>query len=70
MPGSGRSRSWTVAVILCTSGTTGRPKGVMLTQEGLWTNLTGIRSYFRIGEEDRMLIARPLYHCAVLVGNG
>ena len=57
-----------VAVILCTSGTTGRPKGVMLTQEGLWTNLTGIRSYFRIGEEDRMLIARPLYHCAVLVG--
>lgn len=57
-----------VALILCTSGTTGAPKGAMLTEDGLLANLRDIRRYFAIGEEDRLLIARPLYHCAVLVG--
>lgn len=56
------------AVILCTSGTTGQPKGVMLSRENLLTNLRDISSYFRIGGNDRILICRPLYHCAVLTG--
>ncbi len=57
-----------VAVILCTSGTTGLPKGAMLTDEGLIANLTAIGEYFPLNGNDRILIARPLYHCAVLVG--
>lgn len=56
------------ALIMCTSGTTGRPKGVMLSEKNLTANLTAIASYFRIGKEDSILIARPLYHCAVLTG--
>ena len=57
-----------VALILCTSGTTGTPKGAMITHENLMTNLLDIERYFYIGDSDRILIARPLYHCAVLTG--
>lgn len=57
-----------VALIMCTSGTTGNPKGTMITYENLLTNLRDIRLYFKIGNADRILIARPLYHCAVLTG--
>jgi len=56
------------AVIMCTSGTTGTPKGVMLSEDNLLSDLHGITAYFRLGEEDTLLIARPLYHCAVLTG--
>lgn len=56
------------AVIMCTSGTTGSPKGVMLSRKSLLTNLCDIDSYFDINNEDRILITRPLYHCAVLSG--
>ena len=57
-----------VAFILCTSGTSGKSKGAALTKEGITANLNGIESYFQINENDKILIARPLYHCAVLVG--
>ncbi len=57
-----------VAVILCTSGTTGVPKGVMLTDQALISNLKAIRKYFPLDSSDCFFIARPLYHCAVLVG--
>lgn len=56
------------ALIMCTSGTTGRPKGAMLSEENILTNVRDIASYFAIGREDAILIARPLYHCAVLTG--
>ncbi len=56
------------ALIMCTSGTTGRPKGAMLTENNILTNVRDIGAYFRIGQEDTILIARPLYHCAVLTG--
>lgn len=57
-----------VALIMCTSGTTGAPKGAMITREGLTANVLAVRDYFRIAGSDRILIARPLYHCAVLTG--
>lgn len=56
------------AVILCTSGTTGTPKGVILSTQGLQQNVEKIHRYFAVKSKDRILIARPLYHCAVLVG--
>lgn len=56
------------AIIMCTSGTTGKPKGAMLTEENILTNVYDICDYFKIDLEDSILIARPLYHCAVLVG--
>ena len=57
-----------VALIMCTSGTTGRPKGAMITEKNLVTNLNDIEKYFQINNTDHILIARPLYHCAVLTG--
>ena len=56
------------ALIMCTSGTTGTPKGVMLTETNILTNVSDISDYFGINEKDHILIARPLYHCAVLTG--
>ncbi|MDP4119596.1 MAG: class I adenylate-forming enzyme family protein [Bacillota bacterium] len=57
-----------VALIMCTSGTTGSPKGAMITDENIITNLSDIEDYFEINSSDKILIARPLYHCAVLTG--
>ena len=56
------------ALIMCTSGTSGTPKGVMLTEENIMTNVSDIAGYFAVGSGDSILIARPLYHCAVLTG--
>lgn len=50
------------ALILCTSGTTGAPKGVMLTDENVVTNVSDIASYFGLGAQYTILISRPLYH--------
>lgn len=56
------------AVIMFTSGTTGNPKGVMLSEENIIANVKDILSYFKIDKNDSVLISRPLYHCAVLTG--
>ena len=57
-----------VAVIMCTSGTTGKPKGAMITEKNLVTNLKDIAEYFAVDSTDHILISRPLYHCAVFTG--
>lgn len=56
------------ALIMCTSGTTGKPKGVMLSEKNIIANVMDISSYFAISAKDTILISRPLYHCAVLTG--
>lgn len=56
------------ALIMCTSGTTGNPKGVMLSENNIITNINDISDYFNINHHDNILISRPLYHCAVLTG--
>ena len=56
------------ALIMCTSGTTGAPKGAMLSEANIMTNVKDICAYFDLNTADRILIARPLYHCAVLTG--
>ena len=56
------------ALIMCTSGTTGVPKGAMLTETNVVTNVSDIALYFDIEKSDTILISRPLYHCAVLTG--
>ncbi len=56
------------ALIMCTSGTTGKPKGAMLSEKNIITNVSDIADYFNIGSADTILISRPLYHCAVLTG--
>ena len=45
-----------------TSGTTGKPKGVMLTQANLAANALAISAEHRLGPDDRVLAVLPLYH--------
>lgn len=56
------------ALIMCTSGTTGTPKGVMLSESNVIANLRDICSYFDITKEDTLLISRPIYHCSAITG--
>ena len=56
------------ALIMCTSGTTGAPKGSLLSENNVVTNVTDISDYFDMKTSDSILISRPLYHCAVLTG--
>ena len=50
------------AVILYTSGTTGRPKGAELTHANLRRNVEVMTEIFSIGPEDVVLGALPLFH--------
>lgn len=56
------------ALIMCTSGTMGTPKGIMLSGGGLFRNAFDISSYLESDENDYILISRPLYHSGVLTG--
>ncbi len=51
-----------LAAILYTSGTTGRSKGAMLTQENLASNARTLLDYWRFGSNDVLLHALPIYH--------
>jgi len=51
-----------VVTISYTSGTTGDPKGIMLTQLNYFSNCTDAMGYFNIAERDRLYIILPLDH--------
>lgn len=51
-----------LAEIVYTSGTTGDPKGVMLTHRNITTNAASLRSVVPIGPETRLLSILPLSH--------
>jgi long-chain acyl-CoA synthetase len=50
------------AVILYTSGTTGKPKGAELTHDNLYKNCTISTGLFQLTEKDVILGALPLFH--------
>ena len=61
-----------VAVLPYSSGTTGTPKGVMLTHRNICTNLEQLADLHRIEEGDRIIAILPFFHIygmAVLLNN-
>ncbi|MGI9206643.1 MAG: AMP-binding protein, partial [Rhodococcus sp. (in: high G+C Gram-positive bacteria)] len=51
-----------LAVLPYSSGTTGRPKGVMLTHRNLVANVCQINPRMGIGPQDRVLAVLPFFH--------
>lgn len=51
-----------VAVILYTSGTTGKPKGAMLTHKNLYSNARDVGIYLHMNEDDRVITTLPMFH--------
>lgn len=51
-----------LAAILYTSGTTGKPKGAMMTQMNLWSNASTLEKLWGFTGEDTLLHALPIFH--------
>ncbi len=56
------SRAHDAAVLLYTSGTTGRPKAVALSDQNILTNADGCRISAGFGNDEVMLAILPLFH--------
>ncbi len=57
------------ALLMYTSGTTGVPKGVMLSHANLLASARAITAEHRLDKSDRCLCVLPLYHINALVVN-
>ncbi|GLB58824.1 fatty acid--CoA ligase family protein [Cytobacillus sp. NCCP-133] len=50
------------AIILYTSGTTGKPKGAMLSHKNLYSNAKDVSNYLHMNEDDRVITTLPMFH--------
>ena len=60
--GAGGGTPESLALLMYTSGTTGKPKGVMLTQANLAASAQAISAEHGLGSQDRVLAVLPLFH--------
>ncbi len=51
-----------MAVIFYTSGTTGYPKGAMLSYRNIFSNMIGGSELFKIRSKDRFIVYLPMFH--------
>ncbi|MFJ7738199.1 fatty acid--CoA ligase family protein [Lysinibacillus sp. NPDC097287] len=54
------------AIILYTSGTTGSPKGAMLTHGNVYSNARDVSTYLGYKAEDRIIATLPVFHVFAL----
>ena len=54
------------AIILYTSGTTGHPKGAMLTHNNIYSNARDIGDYLKMSSDDRVIATLPVFHVFAL----
>ena len=54
------------AIILYTSGTTGHPKGAMLTHSNLYSNARDVGEYLKMSADDRVVTVLPVFHVFAL----
>lgn len=57
-----------VAMIMYTSGTTGRPKGAMITHLGMIHSVINYQQVFGTKPDERTLVVVPLFHVTGLIG--
>ncbi|RHZ72574.1 hypothetical protein Glove_242g78 [Diversispora epigaea] len=57
-----------VALLLHTSGTTGKPKGVPLTHKNITTTMKNITKTYQLKPNDCTLLVMPLFHVHGLIG--
>jgi oxalate---CoA ligase len=57
-----------VALLMYTSGTTGRPKGVPLTHGNVVRSASNIAAHYALRPGDRSLVVMPLFHGHGLIG--
>ncbi len=62
------ARPESITLIQFTSGSTARPKGVMLTQAGMLANARGGSLHLGVRQGDRYLCPRPFFHVAGSTG--
>lgn len=52
-----------IAAIMFTSGTTGRPRGVMVSHRNIIANTDSIIQYLKLGRDDRVMVVLPFFYC-------
>lgn len=55
-----------LACLVYTSGTTGRPKGAMLTHGNFLSNVRSCQQVLKVEENDRFVLLLPMYHSFML----
>lgn len=64
----GGAKSNNIALILHTSGTTGRPKAVPLTHKNIVTSMKKLASIYDLSPNDTTYVVMPLFHVHGMIG--